>query len=56
MKTYECIAHNGRNGKEIVIYVRANSSSSAKADALTQARAQFGPSAGPVSITSCKEV
>lgn len=24
MKTYECIAHSGNTGKQIVIFVRAN--------------------------------
>ena len=56
MKTYECIAHSGNTGKQIVILVRAYSSSSARADALVQARAQFGPGAGAVTIVSCKEV
>ena len=43
-------------GKQIVIFVRAYSSSSARADALVQARAQLGPGAGAVTIISCKEV
>ena len=46
MKTYECIAHSGR----------AYSASSARADALVQARQQLGPGAGSVTIISCKEV
>ncbi len=55
MKTYECIAHSGNTGKQIVIFVRAIDSS-AKRDALTQARQQFGPGAGAVTIVSAKEV
>ena len=59
MKTYECIAHSGNTGKQIVIFVRAYSESSARADALIQAREQFARlqfSAGAVTIISCKEV
>jgi hypothetical protein len=56
MKTFECIAHNGANGKQIVLFVRAFTASTARADALLQARAQFGSSAGAVTIISCKEV
>ena len=56
MKTYECIAHSGNTGKQIVIFVRAYSASSARADALVQARQQFGSGAGAVTIVSCKEV
>ena len=56
MKTYECIAHSGNTGKQIIVFVRAYSSSSARADALVQARAQFGPSAGAVTIVSVKEI
>lgn len=56
MKTYECIAHSGNTGKQIVIYVRAYSATNAKMDALQQARAQFGNGAGAVSIISVKEV
>ena len=56
MKTFECIAHSGNTGKEIVIMVRAIDSSSAKMDALAQARQQFGSGGGAVSITSVKEV
>ena len=37
MKTYECIARSGNTGKQIVIFVRAYSESSARADALIQA-------------------
>ena len=55
MKTFECIAKSGNTGKEIVIYVRAVSASSAKADALIQARQQFGNNAGSVTVISCKE-
>lgn len=56
MKTYECIAHSGNTGKQIVILVRAFSESSARADALVQARQQFGSNAGAVTIVSCKAV
>lgn len=56
MKTYECIAHSGNTGKQIVLFVRAYSASSARADALIQARQQFGPGAGAVTIVSCKEI
>ena len=55
MKTYECIAHSGNTGKQIVLFVRAYSAS-ARADALVQARQQFGSNAGAVTIISCKEV
>ena len=56
MKTYECIAHSGNAGKQIVIFVRAIDSSSARRDALIQARQQFGPGAGAVTIVSAKEI
>ena len=56
MKTYECIAHSGNTGKQIVIFVRAINSTNAKMDALKQARQQFGPGAGAVTIVSVKEV
>ena len=56
MKTYECIAHSGNTGKQIVLFVRAYGASSARADALIQARQQFGNNAGAVTIISCKEV
>ena len=56
MKTYECIAHSGNTGKQIVIFVRAVDSSSAKRDALIQARQLFGSGAGAVTIISAKEV
>ena len=56
MKTYECIAHSGNTGKQIVIFVRAIDSSKAKMDALSQARQQFGPGAGAVTVISVKEV
>ena len=56
MKTYECIAHSGNTGKQIVIFVRAISSTNAKMDALQQARQQFGPGAGAVTVISVKEV
>ena len=56
MKTFECVAHSGNTGKQIVIFVRAIDSSRARMDALVQARQQFGSGAGAVSIVSCKEV
>ena len=56
MKTYECIAHSGNTGKQIVLFVRAYSASSARADALVQARQQVGSSGGNVTIISCREV
>jgi hypothetical protein len=56
MKTYECIARSGNTGKQIVIFVRAFNASSARADALVQARQQFGSAAGAVTIVSVKEV
>ena len=56
MKTYECVARSGNTGKQIVILVRAISRSSAEAEALKQARQQFGSGAGSVAIESCKEV
>lgn len=31
MKTYECIAHSGNTGKQIFLFVRAYSASSARA-------------------------
>lgn len=55
MKTYECVARSGNTGKEIVIMVRAISPSSAKMDALEQARKQFGSGAGSVTIISVRE-
>lgn len=56
MKTYECVAHSGNTGKQIVIIVRAIDSSKAKMNALTQARQQFGSGAGAVTIISVREV
>ena len=56
MKTFECIAHSGNTGKQIVIMVRAVSASTAKTEALNQARQQFGSGAGAVTIVSVKEV
>ena len=56
MKTYECIAHSGNTGKQIVIFVRAISDSNAQMDALKQARQQFGSDAGSVTIVSIKEI
>jgi hypothetical protein len=59
MKTYECIAHSGNTGKQIVIFVRAYTASNARAEALIQAREQFARlqfSTGSVTIISCKEV
>ena len=55
MKTYECIAKSGKNGKEIVILIRAVDASQAKMNALVQARQQFGNNAGSVTIVGCKE-
>lgn len=55
MKTYECVAHSGNTGKQIVIIVRANSSTNAQMDALAQAKQQFGSGAGAVTIVSVKE-
>ena len=56
MKTFECIAKSGKNGKEIVILIRAVDASQAKMNALVQARQQFGPGVGAVTIVSAKEV
>ncbi len=56
MKTFECIAHSGNTGKQIVIMVRAINASTAKMEALNQARQQFGSGAGAVTIVSVKEV
>ena len=59
MKTYECIAHSGATGKQIVIFVRAYTASNARAEALIQAREQFARqqfTVGAVTIISCKEV
>ena len=59
MKTFECIAHSGNTGKQIVIFVRAFTESTARAEALIQAREQFARlqfSTGAVTIISCKEV
>ena len=56
MKTFECVAHSGNTGKQIVIMVRAIDSTKAKMEALTQARQQFGSSAGAVTVVSVKEV
>ena len=56
MKTFECIAHSGKTGKEIIIFVRAIDASQAKMNALVQARQQFGSSGGCVTIIGCKEV
>ena len=33
MKTYECIAHSGNTGKQIVLFVRAFSASTAQMNA-----------------------
>ena len=52
---YECVTHNGKNSKQIVIIVRAVDASQAKMNALVQARQQFGSSAGSVTIVGCKE-
>ena len=56
MKTFECVAHSGNTGKQIVIIVRAIDPTRAKMDALPQARQQFGNGAGSVTIISVKEV
>lgn len=56
MKTYECIAHSGNTGKQIVIFVRAISASNAQIDALKQARQQFGSGTGSVTIVSVKGI
>ena len=59
MKTYECIAHSGATGKQIVIFIRAYTASNARAEALIQAREQFAGlqfSTGSVTIISCKEL
>ena len=56
MKTFECIAHSGNNGKEIVIMVRAVDSTKAKMEALPLARQQFGSSGGSISIVKVREV
>ncbi len=56
MKTYKCIAHSGLNGKQIALFVRAFTPSTARADALIQARQQFGSGAGAVTGISYKEV
>ena len=56
MKTFECIAKSGNTGKQIVLFVRAYSASSARADALIKARQQFGSGAGAVTVISCKEL
>ena len=55
MKTFECVAHSGNTGKQIVLFVRAFSASTAQMDALKQSRQQFGSSGGSVTIISCKE-
>lgn len=56
MKTYECIAHSGSTGKQIVIFIRAFNASTARAEALIQARQQFGSNGGAVTIISVREV
>ena len=55
MKTFECIAHSGKTGKQIVLFVRAVSASNARADALLQARQQFGNDGGGVTILRVTE-
>ena len=47
-------SRSGLNGKQIVIFVRAFTASTAQAEALKQARQQF--TNGPVTIISVKEV
>ena len=54
MKPYECIAHSGNTGKQIVIFVRAVSASGAHAETWKQAKQQFG--SGAISIISVKEI
>ena len=56
MKTFQCIAHSGNTGKQIVILVRAHTATNAKMDALVQARQQFGSGAGAVTVISVKEI
>ena len=56
MKTYQCIAHSGATGKEIVFMVRAMSSTNAKMDGLKQARQMFGNNAGAVTLVSVTEM
>lgn len=56
MKTYQCIAHSGATGKEIVFMVRAMSSTNAKMDGLKQARQMFGNNAGAVTLVSVTEI
>lgn len=55
-KTFQCVAHSGNTGKEIVIMVSAVNSGDAKMSALEQAKQQFGSGSGAVTITSVKEV
>lgn len=55
MKTYECIAHSGNAGNQIV-FAKAYSASSARADAPVRTRQQIGSGAGAVTIVSYKEV
>lgn len=55
-KTFQCVAHSGNTGKEIVIMVSAVNSGDAERYALEQARQQFGSGSGAVTIRSIKEV
>ena len=56
MKTFECVAHSGNTGKQIVIMVRAIDSTKAKMEALPLERQQFGSSGGAISIVKVREV
>ena len=56
MKTYECIARSGNTGNEIVLFIRAYTPQSAHAEAIKQAKLQFGPGAGAIFVPSVKEV
>lgn len=52
MKTYECIARNGNNGRQIVIWGRANSPGNAHMETMKQARIRFGT----IIVDSVKEI
>ena len=56
MKTYECIAHSGNTGNEIVIFVRAVTESNARMEALEEAKQRFGSGAGAVTIKSARVI
>ena len=55
MKTYECVAHSGNTGKQIVLFVRAYSASSARADALVQARQQLVPALARLQLSAARK-